>query len=206
MTWLDKIKDVSQKAGEAVKEEYKKQQAKTAQINDLRGKKLATLMVEYIGGYGEYGKSSGRLSFFQKRLEYQASLNKNNSFTLDNANIVDVAIEGRHDVNRRVTVTRLLAVGIFAFALKKKSEEKEAFITVVLADRQEVVFHVKSRSPLELKSKLAAAISQVRQGIISATSMAGGSVADELSKLGELKEQGLITGEEFEAQKQKLLS
>lgn len=207
MGLFDQIKDVGQKAGKAVKGEYQKQQDKAAEMNELRGKKLAALSVEYLGGYAGHKKTSGLLRFFEKRIEFSSTFSKSNSFTIENTSVVDIAIEGRHDVNRRVTVTRLLAIGIFAFAVKKKNEEKEAFITIVLSDGQEAVFHNKGKSPLELKSKMASAISHAKQGIKkSASAIEHSSVADELSKLAELKKQGLITNQEFEDQKRKLLS
>ena len=50
------------------------------------------------------------------------------------------------------------------FAINSKAElkqtEKEAFVTIVLNDGQEVIFHIEKRSPMELKGKLAVAISK----------------------------------------------
>jgi hypothetical protein len=145
-----------------VKEEYKKAQEKTAELNEIRGKKLAKLGVEYLGGFDDYTKSSGSLVFFQKRIEFNKSMNEKKSFIIENSKVSDVAVEGRQEVNRRVTVTRLLTIGIFAFAAKKKSEEKEAYITIILKDGQEVVFKVPDKSPFELKPKLASAISVIK--------------------------------------------
>lgn len=205
MGLFDKVKDVSKKAGKALNEEYKKQQQKATELNELRGKKLASISVEYCGGYEEYKKSKGNLTFFQKRIEYNVALNSAKSFSIENSKITDVAIEGRHEVNRRVTVTRMLAVGLFAFALKKKKEEKESFITLVLSSGQEAVFHLDDKSPLALKSKLSSVISQVKQGAKSQKAPNSG-VAEELSKLAELKDKKIISEEEFQKQKNKLLN
>jgi hypothetical protein len=207
MGLFDKVKETSKKAGQAVNEEYKKQQQKAAEINELRGKRLVSVGAEYCGGYGEYKKSKGNITFFQKRTEYKVTLNSANSFSISNSNINNIAVEGRHEVNRRVTVTRMLAVGLFAFAIKKKKEEKEAFITLLLDDGQEAVFRVEGKSPLELKSKLSSAISQVKQASMPQTKTNDGqNVADELSKLADLKDRNIISEEEFDKQKNKLLS
>lgn len=65
---------------------------------------------------------------------------------------------------------------------------------------------------MELKAKLAKVISQVKQagvtGQVQASQQATqpqGSVADELTKLASLKEQGILTQEEFDKKKRELL-
>jgi len=194
-----------------IKDKYQDHQEKVAELKDTRGDKLATLTVEYMGGYGEQKKASGSLTFFQRQTEFKnPMLKKSLWFTILNSKVRDIAIEGKDEVNRRVTVTRLLTLGIFAFALRKKSEDKDAFITLVLADGQEVIFHVKDKSPMELKASLAKAVSQVKQaGAVAASTVqatGSGSVADELSKLAKLKEQGVLTDGEFQARKSKLLA
>lgn len=129
-----------------VKDKYQDHQEKVAEVKDARGDKLATLPVQYMGGYNDQKKATGSLTFYQKQTEFKAPLlNKKLWFTIANTNVTDVAVEGKDEVNRRVTVTRLLAVGIFAFALKKKSQDKDSFITIVLADGQEAVFHIKDK-------------------------------------------------------------
>lgn len=150
-----------------VKDKYKDHQAKAAEIKDQRGNKLGSVSVEYMGGYNEQKKANGTLTFYQNQTEFKnPMLNKKMWFTIPNSTIKDVAIEGKDEVNRRVTVTRLVALGIFAFALKKKSEDKDAYITLVLSDGQEVVFHSKDKAPMELRATLSQAISKVKQHVV----------------------------------------
>jgi hypothetical protein len=190
-----------------VKDKYQDHQEKIAELKDTRGDKLSSLSVEYMGGYNDQKKASGTISFYQKQTEFKnPMLNKKLWFTIANKDIADIAIEGKDEVNRRVTVTRLLAVGIFAFAFKKKGEDKDAFITLVLADGQEVVLHIKDKAPMELKASLAKAISQIKQAKPTIQSVQGqGSIADELTKLATLKQQGIITQAEFDKKKSQLL-
>ena len=103
-----------------------------------------------------------------------------------------------------------LAVGIFAFALKKKNKDQESYITLELTDGQEVILFVDNKAPMALRAKLAKVISAVKQANVSSQSQATqpanqSSVADELTKLATLKEQGILTEEEFTAKKKQLL-
>ena len=124
------------------KQAYKQSQEKRA---------VTLVNAEYMGGYAEKKKALGNLSFFDEQVEFKVALNSRASFAIPIADIQDMAVEGKDEVSRRVTVTRLIAVGIFAFALKKKGEDKDAYITLVLLDGQEAIFHIKNKSPMEVK-------------------------------------------------------
>lgn len=206
MSLFDKMKEASDKASKSVATSYKQHQDKVAELKDTRGPKLDAVQIEYMGGYADYKKSKGILVFFQNQTEFKGMMTK---FTIPNSMISDVAVEGKSEVNRRVTVTRLLTVGLFAFALKKKGVDKEAYLTIVLSDGQEVIFFADNIAPMNLKVKLAKSISQVKQAnptrAQNATPQAPSSVADELAKLAVLKEKGIITQEEFDKKKAQLL-
>ena len=207
MGFLDKMKEAGDKAGKQVAKSYQEHQEKVAEVKDARGGRIGALSVEYMGGYGDKRKAKGVLTFYQKQTEFSAALST--KFILQNSQVRDMIVEGKSEVNRRVTVTRLLAVGIFAFALKKKNTDKEAYITVELADGQEVIFFVDGKAPMELRAKLAKVISQVKQagveGQVKVSPQSHGSIADELAKLANLKQQGVLTQEEFDKQKAQLL-
>ena len=208
MSFLDKMKDAGNKAGKSIQKSYQEHQEKVADLKDTRGSRLGAIQVEYMGGYGDKRKAKGVLTFFEKQTEFSAPLST--KFTILNSQIKDVVIEGKDEVNRRVTVTRLLAIGIFAFALKKKNKDQEAYITLELTDGQEVILFVDNKAPMALRAKLAKVISAVKQANASRQSQAiqpatQSSIADELAKLASLKEQGILTEEEFVAKKKQLL-
>ena len=46
------------------------------------------------------------------------------------SDIKSVNFETSQQIEKRVTATRLLALGVFAFAFKKKSKSKDKFLTV----------------------------------------------------------------------------
>jgi hypothetical protein len=185
------------------KEIQKRKQEQREELAKARGPLLAITIADYVGGYGDHRKATGTLVFYEKRVEFLVPMNGAASFHLPASEVSDVAVEGKDEVSRRVTVTRLLAVGIFAFALKKKSADKEAFITIVLADGQEAVFHINKKSPMEMKAALSKVTAQVKQKAPKATAA---STADELAKLAKLKDSSVITQAEFENQKARLLS
>lgn len=171
-------------------------------------RRAATLTnVEYMGGFQGKKKALGNLSFNKEQLVFKVALNARSSFVIPTTDIVDMTVEGKDEVSRRVTVTRLIAVGIFAFALQKKGRDKDAFVAVTLADGQEAIFHVKNQSPMELRARLSQTISQIKQYAPQPTAAAVSvSIADELAKLAKLKDDGVITQAEFDKKKTELLA
>lgn len=206
MSFLENVKGASDKAGKAMAKAH--QDAKQHALNqkNTRGDKLNAISLEYMGGYGDSKKANGILTFYRNQTEFNSPLST--KFTILNGSIANIAIEGKDEVGRRVTVTRLLLVGIFAFALKKKKKEKEAYITLELKDGQEVIFFVDKVNPMEMKTKLAKSISQVKQSSVASQVQAPsvGGIADELAKLAALKDQGVLTQAEFDKAKSELLS
>ena len=115
-------------------------------------------------------------------------------------------------------------MGVFALAAKKTS--KSAILIVDLHSAEQAVFHTEKMTAPELKGKLTPITSQInvaakRKAELAAANAppaptpvatnsdgaAGGfSVADELMKLKQLCDQGILTEEQFAAQRDKLLS
>ena len=198
MSFLDKAK----KAGSFTGNQLIKSQR---YLGDRIAEQKVTVSAKYMGGYMGILSGDGQLVFADEGATFKASpLQRASTFTLSKDEIKDVAIEGRHEVSSRVTVTRLLAVGIFAFALKKKSVEKEAFITFELLDGQEVVFHVNGKTPVQLRASMPAIAAYKKRSATNSSNV--GSPVDELSKLAELKDKGFITEAEYSAAKSRLLS
>lgn len=65
--------------------------------------------------------------------------------------VVDLAVEGPEQAERRVTVTRLVALGVFAFGAKKTTSS--AYLHVVTPD-YETGFHIPKTSAGELRAML----------------------------------------------------
>ena len=162
---------------------------------------VAPLALEYIGGFKDQRKANGILKFYETYIEFKALLKP--PMNIKYEDMAGIKVESPDDVSKRVTATRLLLVGIFAFAFKKS--KKEAFIVMELTDGQEVIFHLNGMSQQDTRAKLSGVIAKVKSNISSTSTPNPSSVADELSKLAKLKDQGLLTDNEFTTQKNKLL-
>jgi len=107
---------------------------------------------------------------------------------------------------KRVTAGRVLAVGVFALVAKKNETYTYVHIT---ASNSVWSFATKSPQPKVLaamKPVLDALNSRVQSPPPAPVAAPPSSVADELAKLAKLKADGLLTEEEFAAQKARLLS
>ena len=147
------------------KERRKQRKEEIAKLNEARGELLATTAAEYMGGYGDKkaGTGFGLLRFYKNQIEFESSPTcSSDAFTITTDKISEINIEGKDDVSRRVTATRLIALGVFALALKKKTQEKESYITIELTDCQEVIFR-NYISPMETKVMLTKATTHIRQ-------------------------------------------
>lgn len=187
------------------KDKVKEQQEKMAEVKDARGNKLASLQVEYMGGYEDKKKAKGSLTFYQNQAEFKNPLlNKKLWFTVLTSDIANITFDGKDDVIQQRTITRNLLLA----GKSKQQEIKDAFVVLELTSGQQIMFHVKDTSPMEIKARLAGAVSNAKQSKTPPTtslSASQGSVADELTKLAKLKEQGILTQEEFEKKKTELL-
>lgn len=121
-------------------------------------------------------------------------------------NDVTARLESGSELQARVTMTRLVALGVFAFAAKKK-KGGEKYLTIegpdfvwtaeVKRDKKDIDKAMKFINQINTNSKIYSKSMQ----ITSSTT----SIADELKKFKELLDSGAITQEEFEIQKSKLL-
>lgn len=140
------------------KQEARKQ--RLAQIGSDRGKELAKLgPLYYSGGFDIDTKTNdspykvgSTLAFYENRIEYK-------TLVIDTALVKHLYIEGKDEVNRRITATRMVALGVFSLAAQKKQHEKEVFITIELSDGRQVLFHDTMHTPSQIRSKLANAVS-----------------------------------------------
>ena len=90
MSFFDKVKDASDKAGKSIQKSYQEQQQKSAELKDIRGAKLDALAVEYMGGYGDGRKANGIITFYQNQTEFSAVMST--KFTIPNSQIKDILV------------------------------------------------------------------------------------------------------------------
>lgn len=126
-------------------------------------------------------------------------------FETKSLNDITARLESGSELQARVTMTRLVALGVFAFAAKKK-KGGEKYLTIegpdfvwtaeVKRDKKDIDKAMKFISQINTNSKIYSKSTQINSSTTS--------IADELKKFKELLDSGAISQEEFEIQKDKL--
>jgi len=110
-------------------------------------------------------------------------------------------LDGPDNVNSRITATRLLTLGVFALAAKKKTGESYAFFT--LSDGSPVVIEFPKTSHAQLKAIFTPYMSKIAAQALE--EKPAQSSAEQLKEFASLLEQGLITQEDYDAAKKQIL-
>lgn len=194
-------------ANKVAKQERKAVEA--ARIKD-RGKKLGYVFVKYIGGYDPQHKKTffeGWLNCYENEVEY-----KDRGIAISADQIVSFEITGKEQTNARLSVTRMVTLGVFSLAAPKRSTKKEASIFIGLKDGRRLMFQTNSLTESDVHRKLASAISHYsslqanqsshQQSIPTQTLDAAGEIA----RFADLNKQGILTDDEFETKKKQLLN
>ena len=113
----------------------------------------------------------------------------------------ELELDGPDNLNSRITATRLLTLGVFAFAAKKKTGESYAFFT--LSDGSPVVIEFPKTSYLQLKAIFAPYMSKVSTQASDEKPIQGST--EQLKEFASLLEQGLITQEDYDLAKRQIL-
>lgn len=126
--------------------------------NDYSSRKLSVAGT-YLGGYVDRTNKQATLFVYADRVEINGTLRP--KITMPTEDIKGIKVESPDEVQKRVTVGRLLALGIFSLAFKKKV--KECFVVTEMKDGREVIFHVKGSEQMEVRAKLSTVIAQFKQ-------------------------------------------
>ena len=131
------------KMSESVKNYNEKQK----ELANIRGGLVLSASTDYVGGYDEAKGSTGVINIYNNQVEYR-------NIIIKEPDIKNVSIEGQDQASRRVTMTRLLLIGVFAFAAKKKRKDRETYLVFELVDGREVIFFFKDTPPMQMRAKL----------------------------------------------------
>lgn len=113
------------------------------------------------------------------------------------------SIEGPEQLQKRVTKTRFLAIGIFAFLVKKKSGE--SFLYAETKTGETLIYKFEKKTEHEVKALFAPYRNQLpKESPTSGSNQI--DISDQIEKLAELHAQGALTTEEFTAMKAKLIN
>jgi len=112
------------------------------------------------------------------------------------------SIEGPEQLQKRVTVTRLLTIGVFAFA--KKKAKGESFLFAEKKDGTTLIIKFLKKSEPEVKAIFAPYKNKLPSENTSPVILKTDEVA-QIEKLAELHAKGSLTAEEFTSMKAKIL-
>lgn len=169
----------------------------------------------YLGGWPEHAKTyTGKLTKILVIDRNGVALRGFSViFTIPWNQITDLDVDGAENASKRLTASRALLLGPLALVAKKKT--KNSMLIVTTTSGHQALFHSEQYTASEMRMKLLPIITQIRlavvdqqpagpPGMATAPSRAV-SVADELTKLMQLRTSGVLTEQEFAAQKAKLL-
>jgi len=190
--------------------QLQKQQAKEAkQLQKQESAKSNPVYLgfaTYLGGVVDQPKKrSGNLMFTMDEIVLGGGLR---SMSIPMSDVCGVDVGGEQVGKSKVGA--VLVFGILG-GLAAKSSVARGDITVYLKSGGEAYFHVDKKSEMEVRAALSPLLgvvgipfgSEAAAPVVAASSAV--STADELAKLAQLRDQGVLTEEEFAAEKAKLL-
>jgi hypothetical protein len=171
-----------------------------------RSGSLPVTKCDYLGGWSEHpkGHSDNQLEIDAAGLRYKGF---KTILLIPWDQVEAIEVEGPDQASKRVSAGRVMMIGVFALAAKKSV--KSAVLTITMKSGEQAVFQTHEWMALDLKAKLSPVLSQLRQlpaATPSATPAPALSSADEIRKLAELRDAGILTEAEFQAKKAELLA
>lgn len=137
------------------------------------------------------------------------------SVRIPKEDLLSVQEKTEEQISKDVTLTRLLAFGIFAFGMKKKKKSTTKYLILSYTDsRQEITAVFKDHSQSVFR-KLFNAVKEgqdIKRAKLASKptptlpkEAAPESILDQLSKLNDLRKEDAITEEEFNKLKERIL-
>ena len=165
---------------------------------------------EYLGGHPDIPQTRQGLITINKAGLFFSTMLPFSCFIIPIENIKKAEFKTEEQIHKDVTLGRLLLFGVFAFGMKKKTKTQKNYLVVIYEENgieNIVIFEAQKAGAL------ASAIARARQEYIKENPAAEIKdtpavidIPEQIRKLAELKEQGIITQEEFEVKKKELLS
>ena len=173
---------------------------------------LGTFKLDYKGGHPSIAKEKTcSLKVYSDSVTITCGYN---TATISMGNILSCQIESQDQIESRITATRLLALGVFALAFKKKKKTTNKYLTIDFHDDKGLggVILFEGKDSLRAHSTIYNAIVNYKQNVIQSShnidSKNQSPISDpyeEIKKAKELLDMGILTQEEFELKKKQLL-
>lgn len=117
-----------------------------------------SIFAQYLGGHPEINRS-GRscIRIIDKSIvicDGTPGMGKKRWGAIDGDSVTNIIIEDKSTIEHRVTMGRLLTVGVFAFAWKKKKKNNDAFLIIEwkIGDRfsNETIFEFEGKNAMQM--------------------------------------------------------
>lgn len=175
-----------------------------------QGKIIGFAAGKYLGGHPDILVSlDGMIHVNPSGIFFDASLS-NQFFFIPISQIMKSELKTEEQISKDVTLTRLVALGIFAFGLKKKRIEKQFYLIITYIDAGiENTIAVETNAVASTASsaivKFRMEYAKTNPEIVS-TNEDINSIPNMLKKLSDLKNDGILTEAEFNEKKKELLA
>lgn len=169
--------------------------------------KIYSARAKYGGGHPDIIKvCDGEITINKLGLFFKSGLLY--MFHIPLKDIVKAEYRNETQVSKDVTLTRLVLLGFFAFGLKKKRKDEQHFLIIEykIADiESKIIFDT------EAAGNIASAILKVKQEFgcnnqIEVNQIENNDIPNQIRELAKLKDEGILTEEEFNNKKNELLS
>ena len=206
----EKMSKLAEQAKNAVKEGVEEAIAEQKRRIELGLLDDVVLKLEYKGGHPALPKEKDctlKITNYDITISYGLS-----SAKVDYSSITNINFETAEQISRRITATRILTLGVFALAFKKKKKDTEKYLTVEFNENgidSAILFGGKKAQ--EAYSKLYERYANFKNRIEpqednkSDDNETNIDSYENLKKLKELLDMGIITQEEFDQKKKDLL-
>lgn len=208
----EKISSFANKAKDQIKESYETAKEEQQKRKELGLYPEVTIKLEYKGGH----------PMLQKEKDCQLKITNDNltiSYGISHAsiefsNISNISFETAEQISRRITATRLITLGVFAFAFKKKKKDNEKYLTIEFLDNDmECAVLLAGKNAQMAYSRLYERYTSYKQrnkqNVLKESEENISNTVDpydELKKLKELLDMGIISQDEFDKKKSQLLN
>lgn len=192
--------DVGRLASSLVRTNRKKAGRVRIQLNNVR----------YLGGHRDFDREKdGTVLVIDDAGIHLRTITE--KFVVPWPAVANVIVEGPDQAQKRLTATRLVTLGVFAFGAKKNTTE--TYMQVETTDGQAIGFLARKTAAGELRAKLAPWVNRrtAQHGgaepvpVVSPAAPSAAGLAEQLRELASLRDSGALSDEEFRAAKARLL-
>ena len=214
----DRINKQRQKMDKAVENKKRNNQIKEAEKakehenkERVTGKVVKTFpfsIIKYLGGHPSFTKpASATITIFEKKLVIELSL----LFTKEKTMILDLSkitprVESQRDVSQRITVTRMLILGIFSLAAPKKTVAESNKLTIQYNENgRDYLIILETKNAQKICNEIISAGAKLPVDNSDKSNGDGNDIAQKIKELSLLKDDSILTEKEFNKKKKELL-